>query len=62
VEVSEHLVVSAVFKTVEPEDLGLAGSIPVHLRHQSLCLPNGFLLPSPVAALVRRVKETCNQT
>jgi hypothetical protein len=22
-----------VFKTVEPEDLGLAGSIPVHLRH-----------------------------
>jgi hypothetical protein len=30
--VSEHLVVSAVFKTAEPEHLGLAGSIPVHLR------------------------------
>jgi hypothetical protein len=25
-------VVSAVFKTAEPEHLGLAGSIPVHLR------------------------------
>jgi hypothetical protein len=31
--VSVYLVVAAVFKTVEPEDLGLAGSIPVHLRH-----------------------------
>jgi hypothetical protein len=30
--VSEHLVVSAVFKTDEPEYLRLAGSIPVHLR------------------------------
>ena len=27
-----YLVVAAVFKTVEPENLGLAGSIPVHLR------------------------------
>ena len=31
-EVSEYLVVSTVFKTAEPESLGLAGSIPVHLR------------------------------
>ncbi len=32
VEVSGHLVVPPVFKTGETEDLGLAGSIPVHLR------------------------------
>ena len=33
-EVSEYLVVSTVFKTAEPESLGLAGSIPVHLRQR----------------------------
>ena len=32
VEVSGHLVVPPVFKTGEAEHLGLAGSIPVHLR------------------------------
>ena len=32
VEVSGHLVVPTVFKTGETEHLGLAGSIPVHLR------------------------------
>jgi selenocysteine-specific elongation factor len=34
VEVSGFLVVPPVFKTGETEHLGLAGSIPVHLRHQ----------------------------
>lgn len=33
VEVSGHLVVPPVFNTGEAEHLGLAGSIPVHLRH-----------------------------
>src|SRR3954453_13717263 len=33
-EVSGHLVVPPVFKTGEAEHLGLAGSIPVHLRGQ----------------------------
>ena len=33
VEVSGHLVVPPVFNTGEAEYLGLAGSIPVHLRH-----------------------------
>ena len=36
VEVSGHLVVPPVFKTGEAEHLGLAGSIPVHLR-QIVC-------------------------
>src|SRR5664280_29731 len=35
VEVSGHLVVPPVFKTGEAEHLGLAGSIPVHLRQLS---------------------------
>ena len=34
-EVSGFLVVPPVFKTGETEHLGLAGSIPVHLRHTS---------------------------
>lgn len=49
VEVSGHLVVPPVFKTGETEDLGLAGSIPVHLRQ---------LTPGPIVRLEDAVTQT----
>jgi hypothetical protein len=39
VEVYAFLVGATVFKTGETEYLGLAGSIPVHLRHRSAPRP-----------------------
>ena len=39
VEVCAFLVGVTVFKTGETEYLGLAGSIPVHLRHRSAPRP-----------------------